>query len=750
MAMTKFALMALAFALLAIGGMTTSSKRHPKVQSGGHQHPLSPPAFASGREYRFRYDAQVSSGYASWVSTQRAMGRLQAQVSVTFKSGSEAVLRMSECRYGQLNGFPHIEEWNPARIQPMNIFESVGTDGAKFNDQLEMPIQFKYEDGLVTKIFFRDDEPAWSKNIKKGVLNMFQVNLKRQQVESDQDPNEQKVEQELRKQSGKSTQTNDDQQKTFTVTETSVEGVCETVYTVSAMQRDQMNVTKSVNFDRCQMLVDTVYGTQVDELLPSFAQQLHQQDRLEEVPIKPQWTNHSSLPRQTLDRSTTIRYELVDGARQGGNRCELKRAELVSIYVLKGMEAESSQAMQTVSCAQLELVAIDGESVKNMDSDQDQTSDDEQKKGNKKNVKKEINNSQLPSTQGEGEALLYNADLESQEKIFFMYGDDQQERNSEKNSNQQKDQQSQQLFPMNYPDSESKIKRVHECLNAVSDANSESFNAGENRALKVAEDLDELVQVLRYCTVDELKRIQSDTTPKTEEWFADGLAVAGTRNTLQLLVERIQKGEFKELKIAQLLKIIGRGSGLPAPSDRIADIILSLCKNEKVQQSKMLKQACWLSFGSIVGELQQQTRRAKVSVRTPITVDEMCPKHKTDLYKQVLIEQLKAAPNSDIYEKVIALKAIGNAALESSTEDLAKLITSRDESPIVRIHAIDALRRLMNEPQKVAQTHTRLFLEGRTSRVRPERPVARGRLRASRTGFLAGVASDTPPLARRL
>lgn len=39
---------------------------------------------APGREYHFRYDAQTTSGYAPWISTQRAINRLQVPYNFNY------------------------------------------------------------------------------------------------------------------------------------------------------------------------------------------------------------------------------------------------------------------------------------------------------------------------------------------------------------------------------------------------------------------------------------------------------------------------------------------------------------------------------------------------------------------------------------------------------------------------------------------------------------------------------------------
>uniref|UniRef100_A0AC35EXW5 Vitellogenin domain-containing protein n=1 Tax=Panagrolaimus sp. PS1159 TaxID=55785 RepID=A0AC35EXW5_9BILA len=61
-------------------------------------------------------------------------------------------------------------------------------------------------------------------------------------------------------------------------------------------------------------------------------------------------------------------------------------------------------------------------------------------------------------------------------------------------------------------------------------------------------------------------------------------------------------------------------------------------------------------------------------------------------------------------EKILALKAIGNAANDLSVINLENVIRDPRHSSIIRIHAIDALRRLRNEmPRKIQRILLPIF-----------------------------------------
>ncbi len=75
---------------------------------------------------------------------------------------------------GHLNG----RISNPEQVQPLGMFEPKQLDGQKLGE-LQKPCEFTYVDGVVEKINFQQQDQPWSKNIKRAVLNLIQLNLKR-------------------------------------------------------------------------------------------------------------------------------------------------------------------------------------------------------------------------------------------------------------------------------------------------------------------------------------------------------------------------------------------------------------------------------------------------------------------------------------------------------------------------------------------------------------------------------------------
>ncbi|KAE9553665.1 hypothetical protein FO519_003113 [Halicephalobus sp. NKZ332] len=583
--------------------------------------------FRAGQEYTFRYNTQIASGLGRVDSIdQKATHRLSANVKIHFETERSAILRFEEVRVGALNG----DLVEPRRVQPMQLFEEKQIE-SELLEQLQMPMKVDYVDGLVERIFFHQKDSSWSKNIKRAVLNMMQLNLKRRAI------NIQESEIEQLRNDDKTTQS-----RMFTLPEITLEGECQTVYTINKVEESErreqevFNVTKTIDFKQCKKIAAMRYGPRAEK---------------PDVESKQQ-----EIEEQQLERSTVLRYQLIGTP----EKYAIGRVEVLSHYVYKSLNAESQQPMQTVVAGQLTFESVEKKSSK----------------------------SSLTQLQSKEETLLYSTEWDKLEKRFYQYGDDEFSR---------------QTAP--FATVQNKVEQVLQILRKLAHAVSDKVNGIETETtLK----LQKLVEIVRMCSVEELKQIRQQIKEsssqteqqKQEEMFTDVLAIAGTRNTIHQLVEEILKQKISTGKAVQALQQL---SGLPAPSDKQIDTMLRLCNSEVAQRSGPLRQSCWLTAGSMIGELCKETVHDNVHES-----EEQCPRHKKEKYQKALLTEFNNADTE--YEKVLALKTLGNAAIDLAVFDLEKIINDRRESPVVRQQAIDALRRLRNQmPRKIQRILMPIF-----------------------------------------
>ncbi|KAI6231775.1 hypothetical protein M3Y95_00417100 [Aphelenchoides besseyi] len=642
-----------------------------------------PKPFKGDHSFVYRFDTQVASsliGTSSDAIQQAAATRLRADVHISFTNDRHAKLQLQHVRLGELNG----EMPKSQRVQPFEHFESRDIP-QELKQMLEMPLSVSYVDGVVERINFHEDDAAWSKNIKRAVLNMIQLNLKRNDVQG------------LKMQSSMPQEEQEKETPVFTIPEITLEGECETIYTVQKSpkyveedEQSTFNVTKAVNFDKCIRTADVSYGYQPNpaqqvRCLNCLRQQQNQRDaqtvesvrythcQLECQPNKPNDEND-------LERSTVARYELA-GKRE---KYAIKRAQILSQYVVKAQNPEGQNAVTQV-VALSELTFKEHNSNSKMVGSFKQSSTDE--------------------------TLMFSPEWDLKEKRFYMAGDEEFEKNSPFRKVQKKEQ-----------------KVAHSVRSILQ----QWGNKQQGYELDSALHFNRLVEVVRQSTVKELHQIEQivlsgaqqdgeqcwckqcdkNCEEQAKSLFLDSLAVAATRNSLYLLGEKIVKQDIQTTKAVQTLQTFVANQH--SPSEQQANILERIAKHEVAHRSPILKQTAWLSFASAVGSLcqDQPAQGQKENFR----VEEICPRGKKEQYKNTLFEQFQKAENT--YEQILMLKAIGNAALDNSIEDLHQIVKQQSQSTLVRMEAVDAMRRLRTSmPHKIRQVLLPIF---QNQREQPE------------------------------
>jgi len=622
--------------------------------------------FRSGQTYKYRVNTQISSGMAS-VSDQHAVTRLQADALIHFQSDRLVSLKLTNVEVGTLNH----EIQQPEKVQPMEMFKpsEIESEEARL---LELPCTFDYADGLVERIRFHQQDQPWSKNIKKSVLNMLQLNLKQRQgqgVELEQQKEWQQLDE-----SSSALSTRTEQQETskmFVMPEITLEGECQVTYTVNKLNprnkfnsyydnelsRDDLkmfNVTKSIDFHRCNKIADIRYGPKIEK------------------PCQ----NCSSLPEleeRRLDRTTVLRHVVVGTQEKYG----IKKAEVVSHYIFKMLNVEQETPMRTIVAGQ--LVYIQMEESRN-------------------DIERELKS---VSTSGKEETLLYSTEWDEKEKLFYMFGDEEYP---------------QQTGPFNKV--QDKVGKVENLMKKIVSMWSDKTKGIESEATVT---YSRMVELLRMCSQEELRQVYSRIQDSNSRWteheqlraqeiLVDALANAGTLNTIKVLADKILR---KEIEPARATRALIQLKDLPAPSEKIVKILTDVCENEICNRHGPCRQVCWLNVGTLMGELCDDQ----------LTVDDAIEQKKPQCHQELKKKFVQKAITKfeqfeTRYEKIIVLKSLGNAGLDVAVNDLEKIIRNIREDPLVRMQAIDSLRRLRAVmPQKIQRILMPIF---QNVRERPE------------------------------
>ncbi|CAD5207032.1 unnamed protein product [Bursaphelenchus okinawaensis] len=622
-------------------------------------------AFAqANRAYHYQYDAQLSAGYAPWISSQRAQQRLNAQIRVDFASDRSAILRVQKARLGQLN-----DEVEASQLQHIQLSERAQIPEEKMA-QLRLPVQFTIADGIVERVQFAKNDPTWSRNIKKAMINLMQLNLKQASFES------------VRKVSEQS----DARPSTFTEIETTLEGECPVQYTVAETGKQQWNVTKAIQFNACRKVSDIAYGLQSEQaqshLFIRSQQQLYRQQNTVDESSKQQ-QRIQPIPQEKLERSTVYLFQL----RANNEKIALLNSETVSSYQMKSTNAENQNAQQVLALARLHLTKVE-----------------EQKP---EAVEQKLN---------EEETLQYNSQYESNEKRFFMYGDEEFSTNP---------------FHAEHSD-ESRTKIIRSHMSQIVSAFEK--NAHESKQ-EIITKVTECLYHIRRCSQKTLKHIREQYTETAErELFDDLLAMSATRNTIAVLSHQLNK--MNTIHFVKVMKSIS--GNMIAPSDKIAQHILDVCEDlNKEDQTR--QQTCWIAFSAIVGQLNQQQQQARLSSAYPTQKEEQQVQTSLAEFQKVLERRWEEAENE--YERVLALKCLANAALEKTLPLLEQIASGRKHSTFIRTEAVDTLRRFrFSHPQRIQEICMPIF---ENNREKPE-------LRMAALSLTASTLNVQPEVARTI
>uniref|UniRef100_A0A7I4YJB2 Lipid transport protein and Vitellinogen and von Willebrand factor domain containing protein n=2 Tax=Haemonchus contortus TaxID=6289 RepID=A0A7I4YJB2_HAECO len=279
---------------------------------------------------------------------------------------------------------------------------------------------------------------------------------------------------------------------------------------------------------------------------------------------------------------------------------------------------------------------------------------------------------QIPSVRRDRkETLIYNFDWEIAEEMFAMTGDER--------------------YLHRIPEWKNKVEHIEKLLTLI------NRHMEEKVELETTHMFARLVKLLRLCREHELIKIQrffetrENVNHKVLSLYYDALAMAGTKVTVNELAKKITEEKIDTLKAARLLKSL---SEVRVPSEKIAEEVLRVCESNVAERTPYLKQSCWLTYGAIFNGL---CNNEKLAVYLK---ENMCKRELKEKVVRKLMDMFRRSETR--YEKVLMLKTLANAGIDISVHELENIIYNKEEEKVIRIEAINALRRLRyTMPRKI-------------------------------------------------
>ncbi|GMR61934.1 hypothetical protein PMAYCL1PPCAC_32129 [Pristionchus mayeri] len=211
--------------------------------------------FKTGKQYNFKFDGQIASGLPLPSASSNSASRIESLLSFNFEDDRQVLFKINKIRVGSVQR----ELVESREVQPFELFEEIElTEEQKENFLL--PVRFRYENGLISEIEFDREEPTWSANMKRAILNMIQLNLSKKSRTETEEKSRMMREYEDKEW---------EEQTFFTAQEKTLEGDCETAYTVVPEGEERLRVSKSINFEKCKKRVDIRYNLRVGQECPS-------------------------------------------------------------------------------------------------------------------------------------------------------------------------------------------------------------------------------------------------------------------------------------------------------------------------------------------------------------------------------------------------------------------------------------------------------------------------------------------------
>ncbi|KAI6194866.1 Vit-6 [Aphelenchoides besseyi] len=610
--------------------------------------------YRNGKEYVYEYDSQLATGLND--QTQHAIQRFRAQMHLAFTSETTAVAQFKKMHAARFNDEGQMDVVKMISLQTLQTVELQ----KRHLELLEKPFEIRYEQGKVVELTFDKDDQTWSENVKRAAINHLQIQLDY-----------------------------DEPQLSFRTNETTIEGTCESVYAVvpkmpctivqNAHQPSYLDdrkdegecvqVTKSVDFEKCQQRPDLRYNFYRGEIL-------QRQDGVVTTARK----------QRVLDQSTIVQMELK---RQEGDKHVLRFGRIVSQYA---QPVTGDVSMVAVVVSELKL----------------------------KSIKKTNSNSQIPeiSNKKSAEPLAYSLEFDRLREDFMQNGNEEYLKAQPY------------LAERHMPEVIINIiKRLTQSFIADrSETQRLDWDGAQNFA-----NLVKMIRYTSASELEEIeKQLDPKEAKKTNgmEWvqgseelikqiLIDAYATAATQPSLKQVFDKISENEVSDLHMARAFEKLARSA--PFVSQDLLQDTWSTCG--KLQKGSQAQHSCILSY-SRLGRAMCVRRSGKYDddnqkndKQSKIVGDEWVS-HKSDdqnsspYCSSSNVKQLFDDSKDVADQRLLALKAYGNLGLDTTIQKLEEILNDRQMDRMTRIAAIDAMRHLTVEiPIKIRRVLMPIFMD---------------------------------------
>jgi hypothetical protein len=643
-----------------LSGRLTQHIGHPTGQGNEDQ------TYRQGREYTYIYNGQLMTGIPN-SSKDRSGTRVQAVVSLVFETEQRAFLQLSHIRFGSINE-PVV---NPRQIQPFEMFEPVEID-EQLKQKLRLSVRFEYINGMIKDIHLDSNEQPWSANIKRSVLNMLQINLNKERrtdsvvggvLHSKERDSSVERSERLR------------DQDFFTVIEDTIEGECETAYTILSVPSEDssseesgsqensgkksgsksgsksvndndsnvLNVTKSINFEKCQRRPDIRYNYRFQDWCPSCEQRYSAQER-------------HFLSSTLIKQNVTVNNER--------DKVLIESAIVESQYTYMPYNEQGNFIQTHVNQT---LVLISSTPIKN----------------------REI--TQLSSPMKSDSQLIWTPDWDISKERFFMEGGSDFNEKSP------------------YSEIKNKVQFIKHILakliNYIRTSVDEEAPRQYARLVKVMRMLkrEEIEEVhTKFFKDAEVEGFTREELHKIRSILPDVIAQVGTKQAIDHLVEKIQSGDIKPWRGAVAIRKL---QSVRTVSEPMLHKLKTLTTEEWCGQKSKSMSICessYLAIGSMLSAMCAPNKDKLALEFKKSTEAKLCPREVKQKWVDTLFTQFEKCESEMC--RVNLLKTLSNAALDLSAVRLEKIARDKDNkySQLVQVEAILAYKNLINQmPRKV-------------------------------------------------